>query len=266
MTLGTAQRRAQRLHQRIGEVQPDAGHEAAVDAPAALVEMLPGLLQVAQAAVGHPQRVVHDRRGRVPAQHGFQVLDGRRVIAGRRRRPAELEPHHRRARPQRARLVEERLRRIPAAQVDVDVDLPEERGEIARTPVAGPPEGLGRLVQVAAPLVEMPQVVGPAEPLGRQPPRIQQADLRGVEVLARHQQHAQPAVGVSEVARGGRSLGLQRPVGVAKLNLHGLVHAAQVGQRDRPNLRVVDDARRPASRQEAGDEPAAEQHRAAHGN
>ena len=259
MALGAAERVPQFVRQRIGHREPDAGGVAAVGAPAAPIEVPTGVVQVAQTAVGQAQRIVHDRRAGVLAQDGFQVVDGGRVVSGRGRGPAELVPHHLGARPERARLLQERPRGIPPAQIDVDLNQPDERREVARPPVVGPPERLRRLLQVAAPLVEMSQVVGPSERLRGQRPGVHQAGFRRLVVLAGHQQHAEAAVGVGPPARPGRG-GLQRAVGVAKLGLHRLVHARQVGQRDRQQLGVVDAGGGWSARgQQAGREHAAGQ-------
>ena len=194
------------------------------------------------------------------------MIDGGRMVSRREGRPPELKPHRLRARLERARLLQERLHGILTAQLDVDVDQPEQRGEVARPLVVRPLEGAGGLFQVSAPLVDVPQVVGPPEPLRREPARVQEAGLRRVVVLAGHQEHPQAAIRVSQLAGPGRGGGLEGPVSVAELALDRFVHARQVGQLHRQDIGVVDgDPGRPARGQQAGREHAARHYRAPHG-
>ncbi len=94
MTLRTAKRVPELFQQGIGHGEPDPGREAPVDPPSAPVEVLAGLVEVAQAAVSQAQWVVHHGRGGVLAQDGLQVVGGGGVVADRRSGATELEPHH----------------------------------------------------------------------------------------------------------------------------------------------------------------------------
>ena len=106
---------------------------------------------------------------------------------------------------------------------------PHERREIGGSEPERLLEVLGRLRQAPRVLVDVPQIVKPAEIVWCQQPSILKAALCLRQILAGHQERAQLAVGQAPLPGLQRH---QRCVGLAHLLLDHLMHATEVGEHD----------------------------------
>ena len=156
------QRREQRVRDR------DLGHRPTARGTDSLLEVLCGLLELAEAAIRHPERIVDGRDLGVQGQGRRQVVHGAFVVALRESRPTQLDAHGRLAGIDRPRLGEALLGVQRPGQVEVDTSEPDQRREVGRAQEAGALETLGRPGQVAVVPENVSEVVGPAEISGRQ--------------------------------------------------------------------------------------------------
>ena len=196
--------------------------------------MLLGLRVVSQAAVGHPQRIVHRADLRVPRQDLLQQVGGPAVVLLEQRRLGQTVARRQGRGKQRQRLGEERLGRLGPALLQADVAQPEQRRRILGLYAQDPIEERGRLVQGAAVAVQLCEVIGPPDIVRSQRRRLPQAGLGLLGEPRRHEGHAHHADGL------GRQLGRQagplvvrrqRGMAVANLRLHRFADPAQVRQR-----------------------------------
>ena len=221
---GGREERVERCHQRVRG--PDFG----VLAP---LQVLFGLRVVSQPAIGHPERVVHRADLRLARQDLLQQVGGPAVVLLEQRRLREAVARGERRRKQRQRLGEQPLGGVGPALLQADVAEPEQRRRILGLDAKDLLEEGGRLVQRTAVAVQLRQVVGPADVVGRQRRRLTQARLGLLGEPRRHEGHAHHADGLGRQLGGdARPLVGRRQSGMtlANLRLHRFAHAAQVRQ------------------------------------
>ena len=199
-----------------------------------MLEVLCGLLELAEAAIRHPERIVDGRDLGVQGQGRRQVVHGAFVVALRESRPTQLDAHGRLARIDRPRLGEALLGVQRPGQVEVDTSEPDQRREVGRAKEAGALETLGRPGQVAVVPENVSEVIGPAEISRRQTLGVSKGALRLVVEPRRHESLAQLAKRVgADVWRAVRPKAFDEGrVCLAELLLNGGVEAAQIRQVD----------------------------------
>src|SRR5205085_1007235 len=90
------------------------------------------LLLVAESAIRHRERIVNDGRERIERQGFLEMLDGARVVLLRQRRASDAIFRGGRSRLKRQRLLEERLRRLRLALIEVALRHPDKRRNVVR--------------------------------------------------------------------------------------------------------------------------------------
>ena len=253
--LGASQRRRQRGHQRVGHRHGGPGRVAGADAASTAAQVVARPLEIAEAPVGHRQRVVDHRSRRVPSQGRLEALYRARVVPRGKRRPAALVQQRLGVRIQGQAPGEERLRRLGPVEVDVGVKQPDDRRKIREVEPQDLLEPGGRPLEVPVAHGDVGQVVGPAEVSRRQFLRMSKADVRRVRVVPGEQERPQCAVRIGALpparvrrrigpAPPGRSQRDQGTVRGAELLLHRRMHAAESRQLARCDNRLGEHDRR----------------------
>ena len=161
---------------------------------------------------------------------------GAREVASGEIGPAESGQRRHRPRHQREGLREERLRLLGSALVEQEPAEPDQRREIVGPQGEHLPECRLGAVCLALALVQVREVVGPANFVARQSLRVHIARLRGVEIPGRLKQHPVLAVRRRQLRLRRAAVGDlpgQRLVPLACLRLHGGINTRQIRQRDR---------------------------------
>ena len=195
-----------------------------------------GLLQLAQAAVGHGERIV-DVRGLWIHRQGFlQMLHGPDVVLTRRGCPSQADPRPGRAGLKRQRLCEQRLGRLRPALCEVHFPERDQRRHIVGSQREGLFEGCRGLRECAPGRVQVPEIVRPASVARRQRLRVEVEGLWRVAVAGRHQHVAHLAVRLAQLTDRTRMFDgcRQRRVSLTDLVPHGGGHVGEIGQRGGP--------------------------------
>ena len=221
----------ERGHERVR--QPHGNARPGTSSPLPELPFRP--LRVAQAPVGHGQRIVDAVGLGIECQRRLQVFDGRSRVVQRQRDATRLEPECRRAGPPREHPGDERLGRLRPSQFQEDAAEPDGGRQVRRPELEGPAQVLGRPLEIAHPAQYVGRVVRPPELGRRQHLRVAEAPLRRREKLGGHEQHSQLAVRLA--ASLGRSLGVagdgqQGSVGFPELPLNRRMQTTGVGQGD----------------------------------
>ena len=199
-------------------------------------------IQPAQLPVRHAEAVMEARRPRIDRQRPFQVGNGpRRVLAHERRAPDPSQDRGRR-RLHGQRPVEHPLGLRRLSLIEMHLAQPDQRRQVVGLQVQDPPETLHRPFPLPGRLVEMGQVVRPADRTGNPRLRVQVGVLRRLVEPGSLQQQAELAVGVAERLRRSAPAAGQRQhrrVPRVDLILHARLQPRQPGQDQRWGRRVL---------------------------
>ena len=176
---------------------------------AAAFEIRPGLLELAELAIGESQSVVDAVGRRLGGESALEILDGScRPTAGRRRLAETIEGR-RRGRVSRQDAFEELRRRVDLRQLEANLSEPDQSLRMIGLELESFAQAIHGLFEPSLNLREIPQKIGPAGVRGPQSVSVVEAGFRGFEKAVGQVDQAELAVGLTERGRsagGGETL------------------------------------------------------------
>ncbi len=220
------------LEQQVHVLLARVGHRQIAVAP--LADVRPRFLDLPHPAIGRRQRRMQALGLGIHRQRVFEILHGAGIVAFRDGHASQSCDGRDCPRSQRVGFGEQRLGGVGFPLIEIQAAEPDQRREIVGLELQRALEGGLGLVRFTAALVEIRQVVRPADVGGVELLRVQVARLGDVEVLRRLKHHAVLSVRTGEIRGRRRCVHrlLERRVALAHLRLHAGIDARDVRQRD----------------------------------